>query len=114
MEVIEIISSYVNKSNNILKVEFQMLNNDNITSDTIKVILCSSTPKKTGFLRKIFPNNLLIILTIEEPCGFSSLLCCVKLPDITINISNCILRQVSYQEKLHNIHLKMILTFPHR
>ena len=36
MEVIEIISSYVNKSNNILKVEFQMLNNDNIISDTIE------------------------------------------------------------------------------
>mgnify|MGYP003683871607 FL=1 len=36
MEVIEIISSYVNKSNNILKVEFKVLNNDNITSDTIE------------------------------------------------------------------------------
>ena len=36
MEVIEIISSYVNKSNNILKVEFQVLNNNNITSDTIE------------------------------------------------------------------------------
>ena len=36
MEIIEIISSYINKSNNILKVEFQELNNDNIVSDTIE------------------------------------------------------------------------------
>ena len=36
MEIIEIISSYINKSNNILKVEFQVLNNDNIVSDTIE------------------------------------------------------------------------------
>ena len=36
MEIVEIISSYINKSNNILRVEFQVLNNDNIKSDTIE------------------------------------------------------------------------------
>ena len=36
MEVIEIISSYVNKGNNILRVEYQTINNDNIKSDVIE------------------------------------------------------------------------------
>lgn len=36
MEVIEILSSFVNKDNNIIRVEFQMLNDEGVRTDVIE------------------------------------------------------------------------------
>ena len=36
MEITEIISSYINKGNNLLRVEFQVLNDDSVKSDIIE------------------------------------------------------------------------------